>query len=71
MPMPKLDRIIKQLDAGETFSLTNSQYKKSTGLDIPKDISYLVNRSAVAKKARERGYKIVVREKEISFEKKE
>ncbi len=33
MATPKLDGIIRQLDAGETFSMTNSQYKKSTGLD--------------------------------------
>ena len=68
MATPKLDKIIKQLDAGETFSMTNSQYKKSTGLDIPKDTGYLVRKSAVAKMARERGFKIVVHEREISFE---
>ena len=69
MATPKLDKIEKQMKAGETFSLTNSQYKKSTGLDIPKDTSYLIKRSAVAKKARENGYRIVVHERQISFEK--
>ncbi len=69
MSSPKLEGIIRQLDAGETFSMTNSQYKKSTGLNIPKDTNYLIKRSAVAQKARERGYKIVVHEREISFEK--
>ena len=69
MATPKLDSIVKQMEAGEPFSLTNSQYKKSTGLDIPKKISYLVKESAVSKKARAYGFKIVVREREISFEK--
>ena len=41
MSSPKLEGIIRQLDAGETFSMTNSQYKKSTGLNIPKDTNYL------------------------------
>lgn len=63
MSSPKLEGIIRQLDAGETFSMTNSQYKKSTGLNIPKDTNYLIKRSAVAQKARERGYKIVVHER--------
>lgn len=71
MATPKLDSIERQLKAGETFSLTNSQYKKSTGLDIPKNSNYLVKNSAVAKKARIYGYKIVVHEREISFEKEE
>ena len=69
MATPKLDSIVEQMQAGESFSLTNSQYKKSTGLDIPKDTSYLVKQSAVAKRAREMGYKIVVHERQISFEK--
>ncbi len=68
MATPKLDSIVKQMEAGEPFSLTNSQYKKSTGLDIPKDTSYLIRRSAVAKRAREMGYMIVVHERQISFE---
>ncbi len=71
MATPNLDKIEKQMKTGETFSLTNSQYKKSTGLDIPKDAIYLIKRSAVAKKARENGYKIVVHERQISFEKEE
>ena len=44
MATPKLDGIIRQLNAGESFSMTNSQYKKSTGLDIPKDAGYLIRR---------------------------
>ena len=65
MPTPKLDGIIKQLKAGVPFSLTNSQYKKSTGLDIPKNLK----RSAVARQAKELGFKIVEHERQISFEK--
>ena len=69
MATPKLDKIEKQMKSGEAFSLTNSQYKKSTGLDIPKNNNYLVKESAVAKKAKLYGYKIIVHERQISFEK--
>lgn len=56
---PNFDRIITQLDSGQSFSLTNSQYKKSTGFDIPKSTWYLLNQSAVAKRAKEHGYKLI------------
>lgn len=71
MPAPKLDKIIELLESGEPFSLTESQYKSNTGLSIPKDSSYVVRKSAVAKKAQEYGYKITVRQRTLSFEKEE
>ena len=69
LPCPKLGKIEKLLESGEPFSLTNTQYKQKTGLDIPKNRSYLVNSSAVSKLAKEKGFKIVVQELKITFEK--
>ncbi|MDE6774709.1 MAG: hypothetical protein K2J37_00140 [Ruminococcus sp.] len=69
MPSPKLEEVIKLLESGEQFSLTDSQYKKKTGLNIPKNNTYLVKKSAVARKAKEYGYKLVLQERTILFEK--
>lgn len=69
MPVPKLEKIIELLESGEPFSLTDSQYKRKTGLNIPKSSTYLVKSSAVAQKAKEYGYKLVLQERQISFEK--
>lgn len=68
MPAPKLEKIIELLESGEPFSLTDSQYKRKTGLNIPKDNTYLMKRSAIARKAKEYGYKLVLQERQISFE---
>ena len=48
MSQPKLGQIIEMLEKGENFELTNQQYKKKTGLNIPVDKSYTEKRSAVA-----------------------
>lgn len=69
MPSPKLDEIVKLMESGGDFSLTDSQYKSKTGLHIPKSNNYLTKKSAIARTARGYGYKLVVHEKEISFEK--
>lgn len=69
MPSPKLDKIIKMLESGEEFSLTDSQYKRKTGLKIPKNNTYVVKNSAIAKKAKEYGYKLVLQERTLTFEK--
>lgn len=77
MPMPKMDGIIKLLEAKKPFSLTNSQYKKLTGLDIPKTI----RTSLVWRKARKYQFiivekdkalnKLVNKERSISFERED
>lgn len=71
MARPKLDNIIKQLETGEDFSLTDSQYKRKTGLNIPKNPYYLLNSSAVAGVAEKYGYKLVIQERTLIFEKGE
>ncbi|MBQ6675108.1 MAG: hypothetical protein IJM75_03160 [Ruminococcus sp.] len=70
MANPNLKKIEELLKSGEEFNLTNSQYKKKTGLDIPKNPSYLINSSAIAKLADRYGRKIVLQERQISFVKK-
>lgn len=69
MPSPNLDQIKELFESGEPFSLTDSQYKRKTGRSIPKNNTYLVKKSAVAKKAREYGYTLKIQERTISFEK--
>ena len=69
--MAKLDfqNLILLFEANQEFSLTESQYKKSVGKPLPKDIYYLKNKSALSKKAKEYGYCIAVKEKTICLKK--
>ena len=69
--MSKIDfsRIGDMLDSSTNFSLTEKQYKKLTGRDMPKDTPYLIYKSALSKYVSERGLKIKVNEKTITFEK--
>ena len=69
MASPDLKGIIRQMESGEEFSMTEKQYIRSTGMGIPKSPWYLKNRSAVAKAAKKNGYKITIQERTISFEK--
>lgn len=62
----KLDEMLK---ASPVFSLTEAQYRKLTGRELPKDSSYLVKKSALARFARKNGLRIRVQERMISFEK--
>lgn len=57
---PDLSGIEKMLRSGEDFSLTSSQYEKSTGSPIPKYRYYAEHRSAVAKRAESFGYRVEV-----------
>lgn len=69
MACPNLKNIEKQLQTGVDFSLTDSQYLKSTGLNIPKSEIYLKSKSAIRKKAEQYGYKIQLVEKTLIFKK--
>lgn len=55
---PKLEKLDSFIKTGENFCLTGAQYEELTGAALPKSISYLKNKSAVAEWAREHGYKI-------------
>ena len=67
MKKPKLDNIDKLFLTGKEFSLTESQYFKETEASLPKDFNYLRNKSALAKLAKKRGFKIFINEKTILF----
>ena len=67
MARPDLSKVIKMLEAGEDFSLTDKQYLKKTGLSIPKNPSYLISESAVAKEARKNGFSVTLQERTIIF----
>ncbi|MBR2304496.1 MAG: hypothetical protein IJ871_05105 [Ruminococcus sp.] len=69
MSRPDLTKVRKMLEAGEEFSLTEKQYLKKTGTNIPKDGYYLTHKSAVARAAQENGYSIEVQERTILFRK--
>ncbi|MBE7061390.1 MAG: hypothetical protein E7382_02495 [Clostridiales bacterium] len=69
MKKPKLNNIDKLFLSGKNFSLTESQYYNETQATLPKDFYYLKNKSALAKLAKQRGYKILLQEKTILFEK--
>ncbi len=67
----KLDfsKILPLFESNEEFSITEKQYLKNTGRELPKDTYYLVNSSALSKTAKKYGYSIVVKEKTIIFKK--
>lgn len=67
---PDLKEINKLLLSGKNFSLTENQYFKSTGLNIPKSKYYLKNKSAVYKDAEKYGYVIELQEKTLIFKKR-
>ena len=71
--MAKIDfsKIENMLNSSLDFSLSEKQYEKLTGRKMPKDTSYLINKSALSRFANELGLKIKVQEKTISFEKKD
>ena len=64
---PNLDSISKRMEKGESFTFTRAQYIRETGADIPQNKSYTEKRSAVARKAREKGYKVEVIPEIIKF----
>ncbi len=66
---PKLEQLDSLMEQGIDFSLTDLQYEKKVGIPLPKDIRYLLSRSALARKCREAGYSMAVQEKTVSFRK--
>jgi len=63
------EKLIPLFEANEEFSLTESQYEKNVGKALPKDFYYLKNNSALAKVAKEYGYKLTVEERIVCFKK--
>ncbi|MDD5904610.1 MAG: hypothetical protein PUC64_06570 [Clostridium sp.] len=71
--MSKIDfsQIENMLNSSSDFSLSETQYEKLTGRKMPKDNSYLIQKSALSKFAESMGLRITVQERVISFEKNE
>ena len=60
---PKIANLKMLFEKGKDFTLTDSQYESKTGAPLPKNKSYLKNRSALAIEAQKSGYSIEVIEK--------
>lgn len=69
MPHPEMKQIISLLEKGKDFSLDQYQYRKMTGIDIPKSKYYTEKKSAVAKRAKEYGYTLTVIPERLVFSK--
>lgn len=69
MARPKLDAIVRKLDMGKDFSITRQEYINLTGSDVPQDKNYTEKRSAIAKRAIERGYELKVIPERLEFHK--
>lgn len=69
MGRPNLEKIERLFEKNEGFSLTVDQYKQKTGTDFPKEKYYAENRSAIAKKAKEYGFEVLVIPHHIEFRK--
>lgn len=63
-------KITPLFEANQEFSLTESQYSKSTGRSLPKYTYYLKNKSALSKLAKKYGFIIEVKERTICLKKK-
>ena len=64
-----LSKIIPLFESNQDFSITEKQYLKDTGRNLPKDTSYLKNRSALSKVAKNYNYSIEVKERTITLKK--
>lgn len=69
MRKPNFDKLLSLFEAKEDFSLTETQYEKSTGASLPKNFYYLKQNSALAKIAKKHGYEIDIKEKTICLKK--
>ena len=55
---PDLDKLDDLFAKGQDFQLSNKTYEERTGIALPKEKSYIMNRSALMRKANEHGYEI-------------
>lgn len=69
MARPKLEKIEEMLAKGKPITLTDAQYEKKTGIALPKEKYYLLNKSAIAKLCKKYGFKIILQEKTITLTK--
>lgn len=62
---PKLDALNGLFGSGKDFELTDEQYEKKTGAPLPKSSYYLLNGSALARRAKENGYRLELIKKRV------
>ena len=70
MSKPNLQKIEEMLKRKNYIHLTDKEYQKLTGLPLPKEKWYIINRSALAKLATDNAYEIQVIEKQVILRKK-
>lgn len=70
MSKPNLQKIEEMLKRKNYIRLTDKEYQKLTGLPLPKEKWYIINRSALAKLATDNAYEIQVIEKQMILRKK-
>lgn len=66
---PKLEALDYLFENGCDFQITGSIYEEKTGIALPQRKSYLKNGSALAKRAKEKGFSIVKIEEKPIIEK--
>lgn len=66
---PNLDALDKLFEKGVDFRLPAKLYEECTGAPLPKEKNYLINTSAFAQRAKERGYFIANVEEKATIEK--
>lgn len=57
---PNLDAIEKQLQKGNSFSLTDESYNRKTGAWLPMSKTYIEKDLALAKQSKRYGFKVTV-----------
>ena len=63
---PNLDELDYLFEKGVSFQLSGKLYEEKTGIQLPKGKHYIINNSALARKAKEKGFIIEdVQEKPI------
>lgn len=67
---PDLSQLQNLFERGEEFSLTDAQYERKTGAPLPKAKNYILNNSALARKAAEYDYYLEVIQKTVILKKK-
>lgn len=67
---PRFKDLIPLFETNSDFSITKDQYEKMTGAPLPKGTYYLLNGSALYKKATEHGFELVLNERTVSFKKR-
>jgi len=62
-------KFLPLLESNEEFSITEKQYLKNTGREMPKGTYYLKHCSAFSREAKKHGYSIEVNERTIILKK--